>query len=113
MNKQILSEEFQRMQKLAGIITEGESSSLLQFIKANKNEIAKKLKAIRLEDITKDDMGDIGALAIYDDDGDEMESGISFRYAKDGTKNFTGEDGDKPKPITVAGEKLMYIKYNI
>ena len=37
MNKQILSEEFQRMQKLAGIINEGENSSLLQFIKANKN----------------------------------------------------------------------------
>ena len=51
MKKQILSEEFQRMQKLAGIINEGENSSLLQFIKANKNEIAKKLKAIRLKSI--------------------------------------------------------------
>ena len=53
MKKQILSEEFQRMQKLAGIITESqlnenEEVNLLQFIKANKNEIAKKLKAIRL-----------------------------------------------------------------
>ena len=118
MNKQILSEEFQRMQKLAGIITESqlnenEEVNLLQFIEDNKNEIAKELEAIRLEDIEKDDMGDIGALAIYDDDGDEMESGISFRYAKDGNKNFTGEDGAEPRTINVAGKELMYIEYNI
>ena len=42
MKKQILSEEFRRMQKLAGIITESQLNenkevNLLKLIKANKN----------------------------------------------------------------------------
>ena len=44
MKKQILSEEFQRMQKLAGIITESqlnenEEVNLLQFIEANQENL--------------------------------------------------------------------------
>ena len=63
MNKQILSEEFSRMQKLAGIINESqlnENVDLLQFIRENQKEIAQKLNANRLEGIEMGG-GEVGA----------------------------------------------------
>jgi len=64
-----------------------------------------------LEDI--DDLGDVGATGIYNNDGDEMESGLAFRFPEDVDDSFKGEEGYKPKPIKIAGKKLMYIEYNI
>jgi hypothetical protein len=46
-------------------------------------------------------------------DGNRKESGLAFRYPEDVDSDFVGENGDSPKPITVAGKKLMYIGYNI
>jgi len=115
--KQSLNEQFRRMQQLAGIITESQinekNEDLLSFIKQNQAEAADKVGAIRLEDIMIDDLGDVGATAIFDDNGDEMRGGVSFRYSEDVDDDFEGENGDEPRPIEVAGKQLMYIGYNI
>jgi hypothetical protein len=93
---------------------EGKSKNdLLSFIKQNQAEAADEVGAIRLEDIMIDDLGDVGASAIFDDNGDEMEGGVSFRYSEDVDDDFEGENGDEPRPIEVAGKQLMYIGYNI
>ena len=116
--KQPLNEQFRRMQQLAGIITESQinekNEDLLSFIKQNQAEAADEVGAIRLEDIMIDDLGDIGATAIFDDDeGDEMRGGVAFRYSENVDDDFEGENGDAPRPIKVAGKELMYISYNI
>jgi len=84
MNKQILSEEFIRMQKLAGIITElqlHENVDLLQFIRENQKEIAQKLNANRLEGIEMGG-GEVGANIItnskYGGPGRELAEFILF-----------------------------------
>ena len=94
-------------------LNEDEKNDLLSFVNQNQPEVAKKIGAIRLEDIQIDDLGDAGATAIFSVDGDEMESGVAFRFPENVDDDFVGEDGDKPKPITVAGKKLMYVSYNI
>jgi hypothetical protein len=88
--------------------------ALLSFIKQNKTEVAKVMKAVRLEDIMIDDKGDVGATGVFNvGNGDEVESGLAFRFPEDVDNRFRGEEGDKPKPITIAGKQLMYIGYNI
>ena len=95
-------------------ITKDEKNTvLLDFIKQNQREVAKQVGAIRLEDIMIDDSRDVGATGIYNNGGDEMEGGLAFRFPEDVDDRFKGEEGDKPKPITVAAIKLMYIGYNI
>jgi hypothetical protein len=90
------------------------NEDLLSFIKQNQAEAAKKIGAFRLEDIMIDDLEDVGATAIFDDDeGDEMRGGVAFRYSEDVDDDFEGENGDAPRPIEVAGKELMYISYNI
>ena len=90
------------------------NEDLLSLIKQNQAEAADEVGAIRLEDIMIDDLDDVGATAIFnDDDGDEMRGGVSFRYSEDVDDDFEGENGDEPRPIEVAGKQLMYIGYNI
>jgi len=90
---------------------------LAEFIGDNTREIADKIGAVnvfqQLGTSGIDDLGDASATAIYMVDGNRMESGLAFRYLEDVDSDFKGEDGDSPKPITVAGKKLMYIGYNI
>ena len=95
------------------LLKEEEKTDLLSFINQNQKEVANKVGAIRLEDIIIDDLGDVGATGIYSIDGDEMESGLAFRFPEDVDDSFKGEEGDEPKPIEIAGKKLMYIGYNI
>lgn len=95
------------------LLKEEEKTDLLSFINQNQEEVAKKVGAIRLEDIEKDVLGDVGATGIYNIDGDEMESGLAFRFPEDVDDSFKGEEGDEPKPIKIADKKLMYIGYNI
>jgi hypothetical protein len=91
-----------------------DKEDLLNFIKVNGEEIAKQVGASRIEDITIDSLDDVGATGIYvDDDGDELEGGLAFRFPEDVDDKFVGENGDEPRPITVAGKKLMYVGYNI
>jgi hypothetical protein len=117
MKKQLINEEFRRMQQLAGIkLNENKTTNLLQFIKNNKDEIAQILDFTHLKDISIDNMGDVGAIGIYLDDEDptrEGESGLAFRFPEDVDGGFYGESGDKPRPITIAGQNLMYVGYNI
>ena len=112
MKKQILSEEFIRMQKLAGIITEDENSSLLQFIKDNQNEIAKKLEVDRLVNISEHpiDMGNVSAtMAVRDHEI------VSLRFSPDATFQL----GDKTynikyvinHPEEFLGKNVMYKSY--
>jgi hypothetical protein len=90
------------------------NEDLLSFIKQNQAKAADEVGAIRLEDIMIDDLEDVGATAIFDDDeGDEMRGGVAFRYSEDVDDDFEGENGDAPRPIEVAGKELMYISYNI
>ena len=102
----------------------GMKIDLLSFIKQNQNEIAKKMGAVRLEDIEMDTLNNPSAIAVFDigfayDDEGEMEdgelynSGVSFSYPEDVDDNFRGENGDEPEEIIVAGKQLMYISYNI
>jgi hypothetical protein len=92
-------------------------SGLVDFIGKHSKEIADKIGAVNvtqeLGEFNVDDLGDASATAIYMTDGNRMVSGLSFRYPEDVDSDFEGEDGDSPKPITVAGKKLMYIGYNI
>ena len=117
MKKQILSEEFQRMQKLAGIITESqlnenEEVNLLQFIKDNQNEIAKKLEVDRLVNISEHpiDMGNVSAtMAVRDHEI------VSLRFSPDATFQL----GDKTynikyvinHPEEFLGKNVMYKSY--
>ena len=117
MNKQILSEEFQRMQKLAGIITESqlnenEEVNLLQFIEANQDEIAKKLEVDRLVNISEHpiDMGNVSAnMEIRD------YQIVSLRSSPDATFQL----GDKTynikyvinHPEEFLGKNVMYKSY--
>lgn len=101
----------------------GMKIDLLSFIKQNQDKIAKEIGAVRLEDIEMDTLNNPSALAWVninlEDEEDEVEGGgeymygVSFSYPEDVNNDFRGENGDKPKEITVAGKKIMYINYNI
>ena len=90
---------------------------LAEFIGDNTKEIADKIGAVNvfqnLGTNNIDNLGDASANAIYIVDGDRVESGLAFRYPEDVDDDFVGENGDEPRPITVAGKELMYVEYNI
>lgn len=87
---------------------------LLAFVKANKKEIANVLEIKKLIGIEIDDLGDVGATeVIEDEEGDEMEGGIAFRLKGDEDDDFYGEDGDEPYEMNINGVELVYIRYNI
>jgi len=82
------------------------SSELLGFIHNNWEEVAAQV-GNTITDIGIDEEGDVGA---RDVDG---FGGFAFRDPEDVDDEFVGEDGDSPRPIEVAGRKLLYIAYNI
>ena len=82
-------------------------SNLLSFVKNNDKEIAKAVKAVRIEDISINP--DVAATGIFNVGGNELESVLAFRFPEDVDDSFIGVDGDKPKPIIIAGKQLMYI----
>jgi hypothetical protein len=90
---------------------------LVEFIGNHSKEIADKIGAVNifqeLGTNNIDNLGDASATAIYMVDGDRVEGGLAFRYPEDVDDDFVGENGDEPRPITVAGKKLMYVGYNI
>ena len=83
------------------------SSELLDFISNNSEEAAAQVGTDSIIDISIDDLGDIGAT------DKEGFTGYAFRFPEDVDGEFKGEDGDPPRPIEIAGRKLMYIGYNI
>ena len=82
------------------------TNELMSFIKNNSEEVAAQV-GNTITDIDIDEEGDVGARDI---DG---FGGFAFRYPEDVDDEFVGEDGDSPRPIEVAGRKLLYIAYNI
>jgi hypothetical protein len=87
---------------------------LLTFVKENVNEISENVGCIRIEEIKIDALGDVSGTGIYlDDEGDEMESGLSFRWSYDVNDDFVGEDGDESIEIMVNGKEISYVGYNI
>ena len=52
-------------------------------------------------------MGD-ASITLKDEAG-----GMSFKYPEDVDSEFVGQEGDKPRPITIGGVDLMYVGYNI
>ena len=120
--KQQLNEQFIRMQKLAGIITENENMDLILFIKQNKDEIIKKIKGINVVDInsiTNDSKNnEVEAEIDYIRKGETMIDpktgkpftsliGVTFRFADTPGGTFKG------KSLNVNGKELKYIIYNI
>ena len=99
--RQIIKEEVSKVLK-----EEIGSSELLDFVKNNQEEVAAQV-GNTITDIDIDEEGDVGARDI---DG---FGGFAFRYPEDVDDEFVGEDGDSPRPIEVAGRKLLYIAYNI
>ena len=106
MSKQILSEEFKRMQKLAGIINES-NKALLQFIKNNQSEIAKKIEATSLEDINSDSEGNVLATIAIDDY--EMVSSPNAIFTLDGEEYKMKDVLNDPDMFL--GKTVMF-KYN-
>jgi hypothetical protein len=87
---------------------------LLTFVKENVNEISESVGCIRIEDIKIDDLDDVGGIGIYlDDEGDEIEGGLSFRWSNKVDDEFVGEDGDEANKIKVKNKEISYIGYNI
>ena len=107
MKKQPLSEEFKRMQKLAGIIKENTVKDLLNLIKTNQGELETKLdiKIDEDEGVFIDGGQDVGVQSGY--------SGFAFRYPENVDENFLSDGDYPPKPINIGGVDLMYITYNI
>jgi hypothetical protein len=118
--KQILSEEFKRIQKLAGVITENQLNGdknvgLMSFIKANKKEIIKQLNQKEAKDksaktidfqATYEENNKVYAERDYLPIGekDEKRTGldeISFSFTKGKYE------------ITVNGKQLKYSIFNI
>jgi len=87
---------------------------LLEFVKENVSKISEKVGCNGIEGIGVDVLGDVSGVGIYEDeDGDEMEGGLSFRWSDEVDDEFVGESGDESVEIEVNGEKISYIGYNI
>ena len=127
--KPTLNEQFIRMQKLAGIITENQineidvdKEALMLFIKQNKDEIIKKIKGINVVDInsiTNDPKNnEVEAEIDYIKKGETMIDpktkkpftsliGVTFRFADTPGGTFKG------KSLNINGKELKYTIYNI
>jgi hypothetical protein len=84
--------------------------SLLSFIKANQEEVAKKtdnLQHFPFEEIYIDTQDDI-SITLKNEIG-----GIALQHADNIDGEFVGENDEQPQPITINGVDLMYIEYNI
>ena len=104
MKKQ-LNEQFIRMQKLAGIITENEEIDLFDIIGSNKNELAKKFNLnIESSMVSGGDEGE--PVQILDDNGDQVDfvKKIDWESNKEFYNNNKGIG-----EITLNGVDIIYI----
>jgi len=93
----------------SGLLKE-DANSIVNHLMKNQREVAKKLgymKYFPFDEVRIDGEGD-ASITLQDEAG-----GLSFRSPEDVDSKFVGQDGDKPKPVTISGVDLMYIGYNI
>jgi len=93
-----------------GMLLKEDTGSILDLLRKNQKEIASKTmnpEYFPFDEVSLDSLDD-ASITLKDGAG-----GMSFRYPEDVDSDFVGEDGDKPRPITIGGVDLMYIGYNI
>ncbi len=87
-----------------------DTQSLLNLIKANQEEVAKKtdnLQHFPFEEIYIDTQDDI-SITLKNEIG-----GIALQHVDNIDGEFLGDNDTPPKYITIKGVKLAYIDYNI
>ena len=93
-----------------GKLLKEDSNSIVNLLMKNQREVAKKLNYMEyfpFDEVNIDLEGD-ASIVLQDEAG-----GLSFRYPEDVDSKFVGQNGDKPRPVTIGGVDLMYIGYNI
>ena len=93
-----------------GRLLKEDAGSILDLLRKNQKEIASKTmnnEYFPFDGVSLDSLDD-ASITLKDEAG-----GMSFRYPEDVDSDFVGEEGDKPRPITIGGVDLMYIGYNI
>ena len=83
---------------------------IVDILKRNQREVAEKTmntEYFPFDEVSRDNRGD-ASIVLKDEAG-----GMSFKFPEDVDSEFVGEEGDKPRPITIGGVDLMYIGYNI
>jgi hypothetical protein len=93
-----------------GKLLKEDANSIVNLLMKNSEEVAEKLnykEYFPFDEVSIDGEGD-ASIVLQDEAG-----GLSFRYPEDVDSKFKGQDGDKPRPVTIGGVDLMYIEYNI
>ena len=93
-----------------GKLLKEDANSIVNLLMKNQKEVAEKLNYTEyfpFDEVSIDGVGD-ASIVLQDEAG-----GLSFRYPEDVDSKFKGQDGDKPRPVTIGGVDLMYIGYNI
>ena len=88
-----------------GVIKE-DANSIVSLLQKNKKDVENYLD----QDLISFEIDGEGDASTTDREG---YTGYSFKLSKDVDNEFVGQDGDKPRPITIGGVDLMYIGYNI
>jgi Tat protein secretion system quality control protein TatD with DNase activity len=120
MKNQIISEEFHRMQELAGLLKENQNNSdIISFLEQNKQEILKKV-AKKLEwdedDLEEYNEEEITIGADYEGNEDPEiagfgEGGLDFSFNPDKVKDVYGDAFNFK--LIIAGKPVYGISYNI
>ena len=87
-----------------------DANSIVNLLMKNQREVAEKTmntEYFPFDNVNLDSMGD-ASITLKDEAG-----GMSFKYPEDVDSEFVGQEGDKPRPITIGGVDLMYVGYNI
>lgn len=105
MKKQILSEEFKRMQKLAGIITEIKinKGGIVSFLNSNMSELERKIGPIPGHKFELTFGEDNKATA-----GTDEYNGIDISFTKD---NLIEDDYNEINSTIISGKTIYYIDY--
>ena len=101
-------------EKLTGLsenkLLKEDANSIVNLLMKNQREVAEKTmntEYFPFDNVNLDSMGD-ASITLKDEAG-----GMSFKYPEDVDSEFVGQEGDKPRPITIGGVDLMYVGYNI
>lgn len=93
-----------------GKLLKEDANSIVNLLMKNQKEVADKLNYTEyfpFDAVSIDDFGD-ASIVLKDEVG-----GLAFKLPEDVDDKFVGDEGDKPRPITIGGVDLMYIGYNI